>query len=139
MLADPLVVPEQQREVTFYSDNRGVRITNSRILLPGEMFVMANITSVKKTQEKPSYSIPIVFFLLGALITFYGVVAVIWPTIAVGLVFLIAGVCLGVALKPTYYLDISSSSGEKKPIHDKDGGYIDKLVAGIHEAIIHRG
>jgi hypothetical protein len=43
------------------------------------------------------------------------------------------------SLKPDYHLRISSTGGESTALSSKDKGYVEKLVAAIHEAIIHRG
>lgn len=127
------------KEVTFYVDEAGVRITNTRLIVPGATYAMANITSVKTETVNPSYSgvfltiVVGVAFLIGASSLKSGSAA------ALGVLVVFAGIVWAVVLKPEYKLGVSSASGERSPLSSRDEAYIDKIVQAINEAIIHRG
>src|SRR5438552_18531428 len=42
-----------QQEISFYSDEYGVRVTNSRFIVRNVTYAMLNITSVKKSYVPP--------------------------------------------------------------------------------------
>jgi|GEM_PF-6142544 len=43
----------EDKEITFYSDNKGVRITNTRAIFKNKTYVMANISSISIGRKNP--------------------------------------------------------------------------------------
>jgi hypothetical protein len=128
-----------RKETTFYSDDRGVRITNARLMVPNTTYAMANITSVKTDRIGPKYSGAVLTAVLGF------VLVVARPSLGslntgiLGVVLLGAGIAWGLSLKPDYHLRISSAAGDSSALSAKDKAYIEKVAQAIHEAMIHRG
>lgn len=128
-----------EKEVTFYMDDRGVRVTNSRLMLPNTTYAMANITSVSTETIRPDYSWAILLMVVGVIFAAVGFTPPVTPSAMLGLVMLAAGILWIKLLKPHYWLKISSASGDSTPLEDKAKPYVDKLVQAINEAFIHRG
>src|SRR5437867_4068283 len=105
-------------EVSFYTDEQGVRVTNTRLIVGTTTYAMGNITSVRRTIEEPSRSGPIFVGIFGLL---FFIVGISEFHKSLGLI-AFGGLLLGVAAlwwkgqKTTYGLRIASSSGESTPI-----------------------
>lgn len=135
-MSTPSVTKE---ESTFYTDDQGVRVTSTRLIVGSTTYAMGNITSVSRTIQEPSRMGPTVVGAIGigffiwaasesqAALVFYGVVS------------------LGLAAlwwkgqKTLYGLRIASSSGESTPISSIHKERIEKIVQAVNEAIIGRG
>ena len=134
-------------ETEYFSDDNVV-ITNSRALFQGKMYPLANVTSVE-ISEIPGSHIP---KWLGVVIAVSAVVVLVWVSdeswlfryfmyVMVGFMGLI-GVAASFGLGGTnarWVLKIVSASGEANALVSEDRGYIEKIVAAINRAIIHRG
>jgi len=126
-------------EPTFYSDERGVRITPTRAIFGSTIYAMANITSIKRDVRPANRKLGIIIAVLGLIIllasaSFDSSTGVIAGAIVLGLGILVAAI-----VKPTYFLKITSDSGEAEPISSKDKQYIDSIVTAMNEALIRRG
>lgn len=126
-------------EPTFYSDERGVRITPTRAIFGSTTYAMANITSIKRDMHPANRKPGIIIAVLGLIIlvasaSFDSSTGVIIGAIVLGLGILVAAI-----VKPTYFLKITSASGEAEPISSKDKQYIDSIVIAMNEALIRRG
>jgi hypothetical protein len=129
----------EEKEITFYSDDRGVRITNARLMVPNTTYAMANITSVKTDRVGPKYFGAIVTVVLGLVLLWVAGTRGLSQAGILGVVLLGTGIAWGVSLKPDYHLRIFSAAGESSALSAKDKAYIEKVVQAIHEAMIHRG
>jgi hypothetical protein len=126
-------------EQTFYSNEKGVRITATRAIFESTTYSMANIASVTKGQE-PAKRMP------GILISILGIILLVvgiywgdqWLPIT-GAIVLVLGILYAYSRKGKYYLKITSASGEFTPVESEDGKYIEKIVVAINEAMIRRG
>ncbi len=119
-------------EPTLFTDKQGVRITPTRAIFDSTTYSIANITSIKRDVHPANRTAGIIIALVG-LILF-----LLWiPWI--GLPVLIIGIIIAAMAKSTYYLKITSASGEAEPISSKDKQYIDDIVDAINEALIRRG
>ena len=137
----------ERAEPTYYSDEKGVRITPTRLITPGKTrnegpstYAMANITSVKTEKHDPNRWGGIVIAVIGVLLI--GIGSQLGDStwlILFGVVLLGAGIAWAVLLKPTYHLRVSSASGETEPLTSKDKQYIDHVVSALNEALIKRG
>lgn len=137
----------ERAEPTFYSDENGVRITSTRLIMPGKTknegpstYTMANITSVKTEKQDPNRSAGITVAIIGVVLIVAGVkLNIVGMTIG-GAVLIIAGVASAILVKPTYHLKIASASGEIDALPPtKDKQYVERVVTAINEAVIKRG
>ena len=126
-------------EPTFYSDERGVRITPTRAIFGSTTYAMANITSVARSKDPPRRAPGIIVAILGfiillASISFEGTEGVIVGVVVLGL-----GILLTALAKATYHVKITSASGEVSATSSKEKQYIDSIVMALNEALIRRG
>jgi hypothetical protein len=61
-----------QNEVSFYSDDSGVRVTSARFIVGNTTYAMSNITSVKKSVEDPDPRLPWFCIRIGVLCVLFG-------------------------------------------------------------------
>ena len=125
----------EQKETSFYSDNSGVRITNTRAILGTKTYAMANISSVSAAITPAKRGLGIVLAIIGFLL-------VLVPESGVrifGVILLGVGILLAVIAKATYIVRIGSASGEADAISSHDRAYVDGIVTAMNEAFIKRG
>ena len=125
--------------MTFYSDDRGVRITNTRAIIGTTTYAMANITSVsmgmKPANRTPGIAVAILGFLILLITGLLGSSGgVIFGVILLGIGILIAAI-----VKPTCTVRIGSASGETDAVSSKDKKYIQVIVNAMNEAFMKRG
>lgn len=135
-------------EPTYYSDEKGVRITPTRLIIPSRLrdegpstYSMANITSVKteKRNSNPFFAILIALLGIALIIVGYTSDPSLTGIIIAGAVLAVAGLAWAILSKPTYHLRISSASGETDALESKDKESVDRVVIAINEALIKRG
>ena len=124
---------DQNTETTFLSED-GVRVTNSRFIVPTQTFAMNGITSVQSFEEKPRRFWPIFFIVVGFLSFFGGK-----DGIALGVLLLVVGGLWLAKQKTMFQVRLSTSSGEAKALSSNDKQWIEKVVLAINASIIHRG
>ncbi len=133
-------------EVTYYSDGT-IQVTNTRAMLGGKTYAMANITSVMMG-EKPANRTPgAVIAIVGFLVTACGVIGTSdsggsggWVVgLLFGLLVLGAGIAIAANAKARYVVRVGSASGESDALVSEDKEYIQKIVNAMNEAIIKRG
>lgn len=136
----------ERAEPTYYSDENGVRITPTRLIIPGKTgnegpstYAMANITSIKIEKRDPNRWGGIITALIGLILIVAGAGFNSIGVILFGVVLLGAGIAWAVLLKPTYHLRVSSASGETDALNSKDKQYVDHVVTALNEALIKRG
>lgn len=129
-------------ETEFYSDSRGVRVTDKRVILEDKTYALANITSVATFAEQPSRRGPILFVAVGLIIIFWGIASLTSAGAAAGFIFGGILAALGViwykGCKPIWHLKIASASGEQSPLHSTRESYITGIANAINAAIVHR-
>ncbi len=135
------------KEVTYLQD-RNVLVTNTRAIMAGRAFAMANVTSVsisKTTSYAGIYSLGVgVFGAMGGFICAASSEPFSFGALFLGIVFCAAFVILGWLLlssenRTTYTVIIGSSGGEVNALASKDQAYIQTVVAAVNAAIIQRG
>ena len=117
-----------------FLDDRGVSVSNSRMMYEGQTYAMSGITSVKSYEKKPSRILPIILIIIGLIAMAAGKGAII-----VGLLFVAGGIVAWALMKPDYSVVLTSSSGETKAYTSKDKGFVLKIISAVNEAIVHRG
>lgn len=120
-------------EVTFF-DEGSVRITNTRFIALEQTYAMSGVTAVKPSRQDPSRGLSIILGIIGLLCLTGG-----GGAIFVGLLFLAAAVIAWVNAKATYYVVLSTSSGETKALSSKDGAFITRVINALNDSIVHRG
>ena len=130
---------EKEKEISFYSDERGVNITNTRAVIGSTTYSMANITSVAMG-EKPANRIPgIVIAIFGFIILLIAASLKSSGGDIFGVILLLIGISIAVIVKPSYVVRIGSSSGEADAISSNDKEYIQAIVNAMNEAFVKRG
>jgi predicted RNA-binding Zn-ribbon protein involved in translation (DUF1610 family) len=144
--ASTLVI--DRAEPTYYSDGKGVRITPTRLIVPGRkpnegpsVYAMANITSVKTEKVSSPRWVAILFACIGIAFVIWGASSRdMQVVIVVGAVMFVIALIAAILLKTTYKITISSASGESEPLKPTtDKNYFDKITNAINEALIKRG
>ena len=128
-------MPIDEKETTFYLDNRGVRVTNARLVVGQTTYAMANLTSVS---TRTNYLWAVVALIVGLILVAVGLslglgafgFLVVLPLLLVG--------AFGVA-RPTRHLRISTSAGEVSALSSSKKEYIEGVAHALQEAMIHRG
>lgn len=131
-------------EHVFLND-QGVFVSNSRLVISGTTYSLANITSVRKGRTPPSQGCALLLIGLAAVIV-VGSLLLFGEDLGSGLVLLLVGCGLGAlgvfwyrSLKPTFHVVTASSSGESQALSSQDEELVDKVVHALSEAIVYRG
>jgi hypothetical protein len=129
-------------EETIYSDS-DVTVTTSRVLCGRMTFKLKNVTVVKTGETHPS-AIPTLLAIAIGLCVLVTALARLEFNAAVVFLFVggIALIAFAVRhvhqLTPDYHLFISSSSGEVQAFTSKDRQQVERIVAGVNEALVRR-
>ncbi len=135
-----MATPAIATEITFYSDEAGVRVTNSRLIIGPVTYAMLNVTSVSRTFTKPNRVGPalllgiVALCLVASFSGHFEPTPLVWGLVLTGLVALIWKL-----QKTKYHLRIASASGEANAITSIDASQIDRIVEAVNEAMIKRG
>ena len=120
---------------TFYSDNKGVRVTATRLIIGSKTYSMANITSIE-------VKISLIEQLIGVLLVLGGIFVLIRTQadnngLLIGLP--LAGLGLALVMFPSRSLRVVSASSEKDALESRNRKYIADVANAINEALIKRG
>lgn len=129
----------EEKEIVFYSDDRGVRITNTRAIVGLTTYAMANITSVTMSVKPAKRTPGIVVAILGLLILIITAELGSAGGVIFGVIVLGLGILMAVVAKPIFTVRIGSASGEADAVSSKDRDYIQAVVRAMNEAFIKRG
>jgi len=121
-------------EANFMNEG-GVVVTNTRAVINGTMYAMANVTSVSMGAIPPSRGGAVGLALVGALIA--GVAD--GGGQAFGGLLLVVGVLWAILVKPTFLVRLGSASGEATALASKDETYVARVVQALQQAVIARG
>ncbi len=137
----------ERADPTYYSDEKGVRITATRLIISkttgSVTYAMANITSISTKTVYPTLPLGIILAVVGvimmSIMMSIGPAFDFWASILalVGVALLIIGIIL--AVRREYHLKVTSAAGEESPLASKDRKYIDQVAVAINEALIKRG
>ncbi len=129
----------EQADPTYYSDEKGVRITATRLIIESKTYAMANITSINTKRVPANRTLGIIIASIGFVILAIGAGFSSQTGTLVGVLVLIIGLIAVFTAKPTYHLKITSASGEETPLTSKDENYINQVAVAVNEALIKRG
>jgi uncharacterized membrane protein len=117
----------------------GVLITNARCVLANTTYATANISSVRIGLKDDSFPL----ILLGVVLVIAAIIAFANGSdgIVLGIVLVVISAALFYAATKakTYYVVMHTNSGEIRAISSKYYNFIQEIVDGINNAIIHRG
>jgi len=113
-------------------DDPNVHVSTTRAIINGTTYAMANITSVRALERKPSYVGPVICGILGA--TF--LLAHVW---LLGILLLGGAVLWGYNLKAEYTVLVGTAGGEHAALVSRDLTYVQRILQAINDAIIARG
>jgi hypothetical protein len=124
-------------ETSFYTDQKGVRVTDKRVIVGNTAYALANITSVSTAVEKPKLTGPILFIGIGILLLIGAASGNSGGSAVFGVLLLLLGVVWYLGCKPMWHLKIASASGESTPLQSIDQQWITGIAHAINEAMIH--
>lgn len=125
-------------ETSYYSDEKGVRVTDKRVIIGSTTYSLANITSVSTKVEQPSKVWPTLFMALGVLVTWMALANKSFAAVPVGGIFGVMGYLWFRGIKPIWHLRIASASGEATPLQSINQQWVASIAQAINEAIMHR-
>lgn len=125
----------EKAETTFYSDDRGIRITNRSLTFGNTTYSMATLSALAVKRERTYYEI-LVIVILCLLVWLTGFLGGGTKLSIIGgfgtIIFLAAFVISAVLRK--WNLTITSSSGESSPIRSRNKEYVESIAQAIQEA-----
>lgn len=95
---------------------------------------MSGVTAVRTSRVDPQKNIPILMMIIGGIIAYAHGGLNGWSILMV-----VAGAMWLWLLKPTYFVTLSTASGEQQALEDKSATWISNVVAALNESIIYRG
>ena len=129
---------KSSQETVFYSDGKGVRVTNSRLIIDRTTYTMRNITSVSKARTDPNRVWPVVLFGIGVILLAPGLQREA-TALVIAILFLLAGTLVWAQQKAEFHVRISSASEDPTVLTSRDEKYVESILLAPNEAIIHRG
>lgn len=118
-------------ERTFF-EYEDVKVTNARFISGGQTFAMNNVTSVKPFEKKPDR-------LAGILILVIGLTILAKSSFMVGFLIATAAAYYLFQQKTVYHILLSTSAGETKALVTYQRDYLNRVIAALNDAIVHRG
>lgn len=118
-------------ERTFF-EYEDVKVTNARFISGGQTFAMNNVTSVKPFEKKPSR-------LAGILIFVFGLIIMAKSSLMIGFLIVAAAGFYLYKQKTVYHILLSTSAGETKALVTYQRDYLNRVIAALNDAIVHRG
>ena len=137
--ASPMPVQPPPSSEQIYFQDETVTVTRARAVLGDKTFAMSNVTSVAVGTETPSLTPSLVLVAIGVVAGICVATQDQVVGIILGALFLISGIAVGFASKPTHIVKLGSASGEQKALTSTDRAYIEKVVAALNQAIVDRG
>lgn len=120
-------------EQTFFQ-NGGVTVTTSRFIVPGQMYTMNGVTSIRSIVIPPSRRGPIILAVIGFFCLLAGKSAIL-----VGLLMIGGAIFWWTRQKSDFTVVLNSASGEARALTSTDGTFIDRVVDALHQAVAARG
>lgn len=133
-----MVEKVEEVELSYYSDQSGVRVTDKRVIIGNTTYSMANITSISTHVEKPSLAGPILFIAIGLILLIIALTQLSGGTAVAGVIVGVLGYFWFRGCKPVSHLRIASASGESTPLKSVNKDWIDGIARAINEAMIGR-
>lgn len=133
------------RETAFYEDDRGVRVTGTKVVVGAEAFAFKSVTSVRVRATRLQTYGRIASFVVGALF----VLTAFWVGVAedeanmafqvlfvVGIAFVTAGIIWVAYWQRLYTIEVVSQSGTARVLKSGDKSYVQSVAKAIGEAMV---
>ena len=117
-------------EQTFF-EYEDVKVTNSRFISGGQTYAMSNVTSVKAFEKQPKKFWGVILLIFGLLMAI--------NTPAFGIILAACSAFYLYKQKTEYHIMLATSAGETSALKTYQKDYLQKVVAALNDAIIHRG
>ncbi len=125
-------------EQVYFSDRR-VQVTHARLIVPGQVFAIAQVTSVETKKQAPERAWAVVLAVMGVMITAAAYYVEASPFASVGLVFAIGGSVWAILVRGRYQITVRMSSGEVWRTETKDGAWAQQLAGAMSQAMVAAG
>lgn len=125
-------------ETTYYTDTKGIHVTDKRVIVRNKTYATANIASIATEVEPAEVGAPLFVIVLGTFVSIGGLATRLTYALLFGLAILAVGIAWYRDCKPTWHLRIASTSGESTPLKSVDKKWVEAIAHAINEAIIHR-
>lgn len=128
-------MPEQ-----VFFDEAGVLVTTTRVVIAGQTFALANVTSVRVTPDM-SHAANVAGVVMGAGAILGAATAYLTSALPGVMVFCILAGSAGLVgrLFAKRMVTIASAGSEFKALSSSDGPFIDRVARAISDAIVARG
>jgi hypothetical protein len=114
-----------------------VSVSTSRFVVGSQTYPMANVSSVKSFTAPAKTGFPILLLVVGIIAGFSAFANKEALVVAIPLIAL--GIFLLRAAKPTFYVALTTASGEVRPVGSKDQAYVERIITALNEAVVARG
>ena len=123
-------------EQVYLRDIRAT-VTQARLIVPGQVFAIAHVTSVETKRQAPERGWAIVLAVLGVMIAALAYYAeLLVPQLAaVGLIFAVGGTVAAILARGKYQITVRMSSGEAWRTETKDREWVRQLGRALSQAI----
>jgi len=121
-------------EVIYYSDDKGIKITNKQAIFGKKSYELRTIISIRVTKNPSSPKIPILLVVCGAILIVMNIVRFHIIEVFFGILFLIFGI-YDLLAKPTYMIKLLQTKGEYVPISSRDKERIEQITDALEAAI----
>ncbi len=118
-------------EEKIFLEGDNIKVTSSRFVSDGATYPIANISSVKSGVQPASKVGPLLMILVGLLL---GSASLIFP-----IAFIIISIVMLAKSKSTYSVVLTSAGSDQTALQSSDKETIDKVIAALNDAIVHRG
>ena len=124
-----------------------VKISNLRAIINSKTYAMSNITSVKVITKEPSTGFPTILLIAGILFTVLALAPAYtghfsntpWTLVLFSIAIGVVGFAALKSAKPSYIIQIGSSSGETDAMITPDQAQAKKIGDALNTAIVARG
>ena len=122
-------------EEKIFLDLGDVKVTSARFIAGNQTFAMAGVTSVKSDTQPAKIGWALIVAAIGGLMLFSGE----GPGRSLGFFLIGAGGLRAYFAKATYWVVLGSASGETKALSSPNISQIDRIIAALNDALVHRG
>jgi hypothetical protein len=122
----------------FYSDTKGIRVTDRGVTLDNITYAFQNFTSIASSIERPSRVGPLLVIAVGASFFVEGITRPSFDVAVLAAIVTAVGAFWFKESKPVYSLDLSIVSGERAPILRGSEEWTTAVAVAINEAIARR-
>jgi len=125
-------------QTTYYEDDTGAKVTDTCVTIGDSAYSTASIASVTTAVQNPRRTKLIIGAVLALAFLFFGWASGAYNWSIFGVILLVLCATAYLAMKPTWFLQITTGSGETSPLRSKDADKISAIARAIGDAIAHR-